>query len=384
MFIRLLLPPIIVLMLGGCSSLAYYTQAARGHFDLMSRRVPIDELLTTPEVAPTLKEKLSVALEARDFASANLALPDNKSYRTYADLERPFVLWNVFATPEFSVAAKQWCYWFVGCLSYRGYFSEDKARAVGTQLRANGYDVFVGGVAAYSTLGRFADPLLNTMVDREVLYIPEIMFHELAHQRVYRAGDSEFSESLASFVQQEGVLRWLEARNDTAGMAEYRLAISRERDFVNLLIGARSALQKLFASELEPAAMRAGKAAVFDQLQTDYRILKTAQWGGYTGYDRWFDRKLNNAHLATISTYHRLIPAFRVVLDDVGGDMEVFFQRCAQLAKLNDETLRKRLDALLQRAHHSGDCIRCSSTTSVPRRTSPVATPHTNILPMTS
>lgn len=347
------LPLVCLALLSGCGSVAYYAQAARGHLDLMSRRVPIDAVLESEDVAQDLKSKLQLAVEARSFASAQLALPDNDSYRMYADLERSQVLWNVFATPEFSIDAKVWCYWFVGCLGYRGYFSQAQADAVGARLSVEGYDVFVGGVAAYSTLGRFADPLLNTMLDRSVLYIPEIMFHELTHQRVYRAGDSEFSESLASFVQQEGVFRWLESRADREGQIEYRAALSRENDFVDLLNTAREKLRMLYAQPFTPEAMRAHKKAVFERLRDDYVHLKISQWNGYAGYDGWFEQALNNAHLVSVSTYHRLIPAFRVVLKDVNGDMEVFFDKCEELAQMEDAPLQAELQRLLLRAAHN-------------------------------
>ena len=193
----------VLIVSQGCTSIRYYSQVTRGHLDLMSRRVPIDEILEDPKIDEQLKLRLLKVLEAREFAVEELKLPDNGSYRSYADLERPFVLWNVFATEEFSTQATTWCYLFVGCLGYRGYYAEEEAIAVAANLNAQGYDAFVGGVPAYSTLGRFDDPVVNTMLRRGDVELAGLLFHELTHQVVYRTSDSEFSESLASFVEME-------------------------------------------------------------------------------------------------------------------------------------------------------------------------------------
>lgn len=333
-------------VLQGCTSIRYYTQVTRGHLDLMSRRVPIVDVLEDPAVDDALKSRLRTVLEARAFAVDELRLPDNDSYRMYADLERPYVLWNVFATEEFSTQAKTWCYLFVGCLGYRGYYDQDRANAVATRLTEDGYDAFVGGVPAYSTLGRFADPVLNTMLNRGDVELAGLLFHELTHQAVYRNGDSEFSESLASFVQMEGVRRWLERKGDVQTLGRYRLAQQREDEFVALVTATRDALDALYARPIEPADMRRAKAQEFARLGQRYLELKKS-WGGYAGYDRWFDRKLNNAHLSSISTYNGLVPAFDALLREVDGDIGVFLERSEALAELDDEALRIEMERLL-------------------------------------
>lgn len=337
----------LLLLTQSCTSLGYYSQVTRGHLDLMSRRVPISDVLEDPNTAEELKARLESVLEAREFAVAELKLPDNGSYRSYADLERPFVLWNVFATDEFSTEATTWCYLFVGCLGYRGYYSEDQANEVAAELAQDGFDAFVGGVPAYSTLGRFDDPVINTMLRRGDVELAGLLFHELTHQVVYRNSDSEFSESLASFVELEGLRRWLRLRGDDALIERYQLAQEREEQFVQLVSATRDRLGELYASGASEDDMRASKARLFSELKTGYAELRDERWGGYSGYDRWFDRELNNSHLVSISTYNRLVPAFEQLMRESGGRFEVFFERAQVLAEMEDAALAQELERLL-------------------------------------
>lgn len=331
----------------GCTSLGYYSQVTRGHLDLMSRRVPIDQVLEDPATDDALKARLLKVQEAREFAVAELGLPDNGSYRSYADLERPYVLWNVFATDEFSTEATTWCYLFVGCLGYRGYYDESQAREVAKELMADGFDAFVGGVPAYSTLGKFDDPVLNTMLRRGDAELAALLFHELTHQVVYRTSDSEFSESLASFVELEGLRRWLIKTGDETLIERHREAKAREEAFVALVSKTRDKLTELYASGQTEAVMRAEKARLFEALKSDYATLKEQSWNGYSGYDAWFDRDLNNSHLVSISTYNRLVPAFAQLMHEAGGKFDAFFERSAQLAELDDEALAVEMARLL-------------------------------------
>ncbi|MEM7083842.1 MAG: aminopeptidase [Pseudomonadota bacterium] len=346
---RFVLLFVVLVLAQGCTSVRYYSQVTRGHLDLMSRRVPIDDLLADPTVDAQLKTRLSQVLDARAFAVSELRLPDNGSYRSYADLERPFVVWNVFATPEFSVVPTTWCYWFVGCLGYRGYYAEADAERERRRLTEQGYDAFVGGVAAYSTLGRFDDPVLNTMLRRGDTELAGLLFHELTHQVVYRVGDSEFSESLASFVQMEGVRRWLLRTGNTELIDVYRQAEVRNTQFVELVSRTRTVLADIYAREWPPAQMREAKVRAFESLKNDYRTLK-AQWGGYAGYDGWFDRPLNNAHVASVATYNRFVPAFAQVLRESNNDFDAFFRRCAELEKMDAEPLARELERLMSQA----------------------------------
>lgn len=347
--VALLFIALVLIVSQGCTSIRYYSQVTRGHLDLMSRRVPIDEVLEDPEIDEQLKLRLLKVLEARKFAVEELKLPDNGSYRSYADLERPFVLWNVFATEEFSTQATTWCYLFVGCLGYRGYYAEEKANAVAADLNAQGFDAFVGGVPAYSTLGRFDDPVVNTMLRRSDVELAGLLFHELTHQVVYRTSDSEFSESLASFVEMEGIRRWMLQLDNEERSVQYALAQAREEEFIALVTRARDRLTELYGGARPAHDMRVAKAQEFERLQLEYVELRES-WGSYAGYDGWFDRDLNNAHLVSISTYNRLVPAFAQLFRDSGGDFDVFFERSEKLSELEPEELAPIIDELLIRA----------------------------------
>src|SRR4051812_10885006 len=190
----------------------YLIQAATGQMQIVSKRQPIAEVIRDPATSEKLKARLEYVAAARDFASRELGLPDNESYRSYADLGRPYVVWNVFAAPEFSVEPRQWCFPIAGCVVYRGYFSEAAAQRYARKLRRRGDDVAVGGVAAYSTLGHFKDPVLSTMLGWSDAQLAATLFHELAHQVVYVPGDSQFNESFATVVEEAGLERWLAAR----------------------------------------------------------------------------------------------------------------------------------------------------------------------------
>jgi predicted aminopeptidase len=339
-----------VLVVGaGCSSLGYYAQAARGQIALLRQREPIAEVIARPGTKPALRDTLRLVLEIRDYASRDLALPDNASYRSYVDIERPYVVWNVFAAPEFSVDPIRWCFPWVGCLSYKGYFDEAKARTQAARLASAGDDVYVGGIAAYSTLGHFNDPFLSSMLRLDVDVSAGIVFHELAHQRFYVRDDTELNEAFATLVEEEGVQRWLTARSDTAGLATWRERRERERSFAQIVDATRTQLATLYASGLPMDEMRARKAEALDALRSRYAELKLA-WGGYAGYDAWFDAGLNNARISSVATYQRLVPALRVLLADANGVLPDFYARADALGTLDPETRAARLEALLARA----------------------------------
>ena len=338
---------------GGCTNVGYYSQSVRGHLKLMAAREPIDELVADAETPEALKARLVRVLDARDFAVTELKLPDNGSYRSYADLGRPYVLWNVVAAPEFSVDPESWCFLFVGCVSYRGYFDEADARAFAADLDEEGLDTYVGGVAAYSTLGRFADPVLNTMMHGDDGAVAALLFHELAHQRLYVKDDSAFNEAFATVVEEEGLRRWVARQPDEGLLTSYRQRVARTQDFAQALSTTRQRLALLYDRELSHDAMRAGKAAEFERLRATYGTLKEG-WGGYDGYDRWFAQDLNNAHLAAVATYHRLVPAFRALLVQADHDIERFYALADELGELPHETRHERLDALLRDPEAAG------------------------------
>ena len=332
-----------VVLTQGCG---YYYQAVKGHIDLMSDRRDIADILDDPETNDDLRQRLTTVLEARSFASDSIDLPVNDSYSTYVELDRPYVVWNVFAAPEFSVMPRQWCFPVAGCVVYRGYFHEEKARAYADGLAESGWDVHVGGVAAYSTLGRFDDPVLSSMMQWDDTQLVALVFHELAHQQLYVKDDSEFNESFASTVEQEAMRIWLKARDDVAGAARYQERRDRSAAF-SLLVGTtRDRLVQLYGSDLSEDEMRIAKGKEFDRLRSAYEVQKKA-WNGYSGYDRWFDDGLNNARLVPVSTYRRFVPAFRALLRQSDGSFQAFYLRCEELADLSLEQRHQRLDDLM-------------------------------------
>lgn len=320
-------------LLSGCASLGYYGQTVGGHFEVMHRRVPLEQAIADVNTKPATRERLQQVERIRSFAVSELELPDNGSYRSYVDLERPYVLWNVFAAPEFELKALQSCFPLVGCLSYRGYYAEKDARAQATELQRQGHDVYVGGVAAYSTLGWFSDPVLNTMLRWSETELAGVIFHELAHQKLYVPDDSSFNESFATAVQEEGLRRWLDHRDDADARKLAAEEAERREDFVRLVVSTRTRLQQLYASRQPPDQMRVSKAQVFDAMRVDYARLK-ASWGGYNGYDAWFGPDLNNARLLAVATYHEWVPAFRQLMRAADHDLPRFYADAELAARL--------------------------------------------------
>jgi predicted aminopeptidase len=333
----------VLLALSGCQTLSYYAQAVGGQFELMRKAQPVSEWIADPATPAALRERLELAERMRAFASRELKLPDNGSYRSYARLDRPYVVWNVFAAPEFSVNPIESCFPVAGCVDYRGFFVRADAERYAAELRAKGLDVFSYGVPAYSTLGWFDDPLLSTFIGYPDWELARLMFHELAHQLVYVKGDTTFNESFAVTVEDEGVRRWLDDENRGAELAAFREAEARKRAFVGLIEDARARLAHVYAEPLAPDAMRAAKQAEFARLAERYAALKE-RWGGYSGYDRLMAEP-NNALLASISAYTQLVPAFRRELAAVHGDLGAFYACVKALARLP----KAERDALLEK-----------------------------------
>jgi predicted aminopeptidase len=346
MRLRLLVIALLLPSLAGCANFGFYTQAVRGQFEIYSRTRPIADVIADPDTSPALKEKLRRVLEIRDYASRALALPDNNSYRVYADLKRPYALWNVFATPELSLKPIEWCFLITGCVSYRGYFSRDRAEAFAGKLRSAGDDVYVGGVRVYSTLGWFNDPVLNTIIQRPLPEIAGLVFHELAHQRLYVKGDTTFSESFAVTVQLEGVRRWLRSNGAGAEFADYRSQLKRRDEFIALMMKYRDRLDALYRSDATDEAKRAGKRRILAALRAEYLRVKTG-WNDYSGYDAWFAQNLNNAYFVSIGTYYQLVPAFQALLARCHDDLPAFYRAAEKIAKLPGKERMAALNALL-------------------------------------
>jgi predicted aminopeptidase len=334
------------LLLAGCANMQYYFQSMSGQLEIWRRERPIDELLANADIAEPLKKRLGTVLQIRDFASSELSLPNNRSYRTYADLERPFVVWNVFAAPEFSVRPSKWCFALVGCVNYRGYFSENEAVEYARELRDEGYDVHVGGIAAYSTLGWFADPVLNTVIHYSTPRLARLVFHELAHQVVYARGDTVFNESFAVAVEREGIRRWLKRHGSPQDQAAYDRGVSRREDFLALVMAYHGKLDTLYRSGAARDEMRAAKKQLFSDMNQEYQELKV-KWGGFAGYDRWFARGVNNAQVASIAVYTQMVPAFEALLAQSGGNMPEFYRKVIELSEEPKAARKRKLAALV-------------------------------------
>lgn len=317
---------------GGC----YILQSVQGQLALMSKRESIPSVIGKASTAPALRTQLEAVSAIRDFASRELKLPDNGSYRSYADVGRRYVVWNVVAAPEYSVEAKEWCYPIVGCVAYRGYFAERRARRYAARLRRQGLDAAVEGVAAYSTLGHFNDPVLNTMMGWNDVELAAIIFHELTHQLLYVRDDSSFNEAFATTVEEEGVRRWLRAQRREADLTNHLLQKEHYIKVVDLLEATRTELKAVYASGLAPEAMRARKRAAFDSLRSSFELLK-ASWGGHAPFEAWFDSELNNAHLVSLATYFTCVPGFERELAAAEGNLTAFYARARALAKLDEE-----------------------------------------------
>ncbi len=328
--------------MSGCGSIGYYWQAFDGQMHVVRSARPIKEVIQDPASPEALKAKLERVHEIRDFATRDLALPDNGSYRSYADLKRRYVVWNVFAAPALSVQPKEWCFPIAGCVGYRGYFSEADAKAFAQRLRAEGYDVFIGGVPAYSTLGWLDDPVLNTFIDYPDAELARLIFHELSHQVVYVPGDSVFNESFAVAVETEGVTRWIAAKGSPAEQAAFETAQRRRQGFAELVVSYRERLAALYASDATAQQKLARKEQAFAEMRADYERLKQG-WGGYAGYDWWFAQPLNNAQLASVAIYTQLVPGFQKVLAQDHGDLPAFYASARKLGRLPKAERHKML-----------------------------------------
>ncbi len=339
--------------LTACSTLGYYGQSIGGHLSLLSKQEPIHELLQGRQTETELKSRLALVQTLRDFASEELLLPDNDSYRSYADIGRPYVVWAVVAAEEFSLQPRTWCFPGAGCVSYRGYFSELDAREFAESLAADGYDVHVGGVAAYSTLGWFDDPLPSTVIRWADYEIAGLVFHELAHQVAYVKDDSAFNEAFAVTVEREGLRRWLEARNAQTSLKAYRQAQQVEDEFLDLVFATRVGLREIYQAPLSDEEKRRHKTRIFEQMRIAYQTLN-ARWGGDGPYDKRFAGDLNNARIVAVVTYHDLVPGFQALLAQEGGDLEAFYAAVKELGRLSREDRRQRLNTLARTTGDAG------------------------------
>ncbi len=324
---------LLVALVPSCQTVRFYGQAVGGQMEILRKSRPNSAVLADPATSPGLRRQLEVVEGIRRFARDHLSLPGDESYGKYADLGRKHVVWVLYAAPEFSLKPKSWFYPAIGEMDYRGYFREQDTGALAGQLRTEGYDVFVGDVDAYSTLGWFHDPVLNTFVDYPDIDLAETIFHELTHRKVFRRGDTVFNESLANTVAEEGVKRWLKHEGRLADLRKYEGRLIRRREFYGEIDRSRWRLEALYASAQPAPVMRKEKAEILAKLCDQFRELRR-RWGG-RGLESWLHEDINNGHIVSLKLYADQMPPFQKLLADCGGNLDVFYKRASRL-KLPD------------------------------------------------
>jgi predicted aminopeptidase len=335
-------------LLGGCGTLAYYGQAVGGHLGIVTKSRAVSSWIEDGATPAELRTRLELSQRMRDFAVAELKLPDNRSYRSYADLGRNAVVYNVVAAPELSFTLKTWCFAVVGCVGYRGYFDRAPAEALAAELKAQGWETNVYGVPAYSTLGKTnwlgGDPLLNTFIRWPEGELARLIFHELAHQVAFADDDTTFNESFATAVERIGGQRWLERHASAEARAEYAALDARRNDFRALVARYRESLATVYASHIPDDEKRQRKAVLMQSMRDEYARMKAERWGGFAGYDGWFERA-NNAALGIQASYNELVPQFERLFAKSGGDFERFYAEVRTLAALPKAERRAKLAA---------------------------------------
>jgi len=332
--------------ISGCSTVGYYSQSVVGHSRLMLARQSVDTLIereslsavSSNSVPSNLHDQLVLSKQLKQFAVDELGLPKGKSYNSYVALKREFPVWTVVAAPEFSLDAKRWCYPVIGCANYRGYFKQASALRYAEKIQNKGFDTVVNGASAYSTLGWFADPLLPSMMRYGDTSFAETLFHEMAHQRLYINGDSDFNEAFASLVAEIGIVRWLSQNQNAESASEllnYQASLQVQADFYQLLNQTKKALQELYASEQTIESKGLAKQHIFSELKIRHTELVNNQWGGRAWYQSWFEPELNNAKFVAISTYRERVDELRNFLQLCDNDLENFYRVLSSLKPVN-------------------------------------------------
>lgn len=326
--LQLAIAVLVCLTVTGC----YYMQAVSGQLEVMRKREPIDEIVADPRTPPELADRLRFVQEAREFSIARLGLPDNKSYQTYSDLERDFVVWNVFAVPEFSLTPKQWCYPVAGCVSYRGYFRKEAAVRAASKFDKAGYDVYLGGVSAYSTLGKFSDPVLSTMLHWDDVQMASVLFHELAHQLLYVKGDTGFNESFATAVEEVGIERFLLSKHMLDALQVYKDRKGLRRRLMKIMNAARIDLSNWYAQDMSDDDKRKGKRSRIELLQEalDIEFKNSGRMSS-----SWPGEPLNNARIASLALYEGRLPEFLLMLEQCDDDLECFYDEARRVSRLD-------------------------------------------------
>jgi len=328
-----------VLFLSACSDLGYYWNVSRGHLALMTQRVDIEVMLEQPDLDTNLRQRLLLVQQIRAFSVDRLGLPESGSYSNYVQLDRPYVLQNLFAANEFSTQLHRWCYPIVGCASYRGYYDEERLNEYVIQLKSQGFDTHIGYVPAYSTLGWFDDPVLSSFIDWPDYRLAGLLFHELTHQRVYIDDDTQFNESLAVAVQLAGTELWLKSVQKDTQMDEFERWIEYRRRVVALIGQTREKLSQLYVSEADDAAKREKKQAIFATSREAYSVIaENLSYKG--GFKNWFAGELNNAKIGSVSAYNTHARAFLTMIEALDYNFSAFFDMAQEIGAM-DRTARE-------------------------------------------
>lgn len=341
---------LMVVGISGCSTVSYLWQAASGHVSIMSKSEDIDEVLLDEQTPTWLVKQLSYVQAIRDFSIDELGLPDNRSYRVYADIGRPYPVWNVVAAPKDSLHLRTWCFPIAGCISYKGFYSESEAMMLAEKLRREGLDVAVAGVPAYSTLGYTADPILSSFVKYPPGELARLIFHELAHQVVYVKDDTQFNESFATAVEQLGTQAWLGQIGYESLRSEYESFDEKREVFKELLARAKYDLALVYEDPSKNHSERLkAKARVLNGLKSEYEQIKRDRWAGWNGYDRYFETDLNNAKLALVGVYNQYVPAFKVLFARCNAEFPRFYASVSALGELEYDERSRLLELLAKR-----------------------------------
>jgi predicted aminopeptidase len=353
---------LVMVLLSGCETISYYSQAVTGQWQMWNNRQSIDQLLADSKTDEALKQRLKLVKAIRQFASEHLLLPSNNSYLYFTDLQRPYAVWNVVATEAFSVDPKEWCFPIAGCVHYRGYFSEQAAIDYADKLADKGFDTNVRGVSAYSTLGWFDDPLLNTFISYDEIHLAGLIFHELAHQHLYLPGDTSFNESFARAVEIAGLTLWLNSperlrllvdKPPENSLSNYLQEQRIEDEFVGLMFAGRQQLEELYQRDIDRSKMLQLKQQLIDSIKASYRGDFQTRWSEVDGYANWVNdtgrhRRLNNAKLASMASYYQWITAFQRLLLIENNNLHRFYLRLEYIARDDEEkrelTLRSLID----------------------------------------
>lgn len=351
---------IALLLLSGCADLGYYWHSASGHLGVMSDRVSIKKILADETTDPALRERLLQVQEIRAFSIEHLKLPDNDSYRSFVQLDRPYVVQNLFAAPEFSTRLHQWCYPIIGCASYRGYYDEERLEKYATGLEQQGFELHIGKVSAYSTLGWFDDPVLSSFINWPDYRLAGLIFHELTHQQIYIDDDTTFNESLASAVQQAGTELWLEHHGKTEQLERFKRWLVYREQVIELIIRTQEKLNLMYQSDLEDDQKRVSKQEIFDSARHQHQAI-AQQHGVTAGFTRWFTEDLNNAKIGSVAAYNTQVAAFLNILIAHQSNFEHFYAYIKQLS----ESERGQRDRCLDhwKTHTKPEIENCPSLT---------------------